>query len=60
MAGYKFRCRDIGMQCDFEVKGVSSEQEMMEIVAAHAKHAHGFTTIPQNTLNAVKNAIKKE
>jgi len=48
------------MQCDFEVKGVSSEQEMMEIVAAHAKHAHGFTTIPQNTLNAVKNAIKKE
>ncbi|GGP22177.1 hypothetical protein GCM10007981_17190 [Thermocladium modestius] len=57
---YGFKCKDVGMQCGFEVHGVSSEQEMMDIVAAHARHAHGMTTIPPATLDAVKKAIKKE
>ncbi|GIU70742.1 MAG: hypothetical protein KatS3mg003_0221 [Candidatus Nitrosocaldaceae archaeon] len=53
-----FKCRSVGMECDFEVRGVSSVEEVMEIAKAHAKHAHNLTEIPPELAEKVKKAIE--
>lgn len=59
MAGYKFKCKDIGMKdCDFEVKGASSRDEVMQIATVHAKSAHNMQTIPPDVAQKVSSAIK--
>ncbi len=58
MSGFKFKCKDIGMKCDFEVKGVSTKDEMMQVVSAHAKGAHNMATIPPDVASKVSSAIK--
>ncbi len=58
MSGFEFKCKDIGMNCGFEVKGASSRDEMMQIVSAHAKGAHNMTTIPPDIASKVSSAIK--
>ena len=46
------------MKCDFEVKGASSKDEMMQIVSVHAKQAHHMDTIPNDVAAKVNTAIK--
>ena len=58
LAGYEFKCKDIGMQCGFEVKGASSRDEVMQIAAAHAKAAHNMQTIPPDVAQKVGSAIR--
>lgn len=58
MGGYKFKCKDIGMKCDFEVKGASSKDEVMQIASIHAKTAHNMQTIPPEVAQKVSSAIK--
>jgi predicted small metal-binding protein len=58
LPGFRFRCKDIGMKCDFEVKGASSKDEMTQIVTAHAKQAHHMDTIPSDVAAKVSSAIK--
>ncbi len=58
MAGYKFKCKDTGMKCDFEVKGASSKDEVMQIAAVHAKQTHHMDTIPSDMAAKVGAAIK--
>jgi predicted small metal-binding protein len=58
MAGYKFKCKDIGMKCDFEVKGASSRDEVMQLVGVHAKMAHNMESVPQDVQSKVSSAIK--
>ncbi len=53
-----FKCSDIGMKCSFEVHGASSKDEVMQIAAAHAKHAHGMATVPPDVATKVSAAIK--
>ncbi len=53
-----FKCRNVGIDCDFEVKGVSSVEEVMEIAKAHAKHAHNLSEIPPELAEKVKRAIE--
>ena len=53
-----FKCSDIGMKCDFEVHGSSSRDEVMQIAATHAKHAHGMATVPPEIATKVSAAIK--
>ncbi len=36
---FKYACRDLGVDCDFEVTGASVE-EVMQKVFAHAQFAH--------------------
>ncbi len=55
-----FSCSKIGMNCGFEVKGASSEDELMEILKIHASKAHGMTSIPQSTIDAIKNNVEKK
>lgn len=40
------RCSDVGFQCDAVVKA-SSEQEVLEIAAAHAQSVHGVSVTPE-------------
>jgi predicted small metal-binding protein len=50
------KCRDVGMNCDFEAKG-ETEQEVLAKAAAHAKADHGLTEVPAEILAKVKAAI---
>ncbi|MDG6922963.1 MAG: DUF1059 domain-containing protein [Nitrososphaerota archaeon] len=44
--------------CDFEVKGVPTKDEMMQIVSTHAKQAHRIDTISPDLASKVSAAIK--
>lgn len=57
-AKYSFACASVGMNCGFEIVGASSEQELLEELSLHAKMSHGMTSIPQDTLNKIKQNIK--
>ena len=58
LSGYKFKCKDTGMKCDFEVKGASSKDEVMQLAALHAKTTHNMQTIPPDVAQKVSSAIK--
>jgi len=53
-----FRCRDIGMRCEFETTA-KTEDELMKKIAEHARKAHNMETIPPDVMAKVKKAIKK-
>lgn len=56
---FEFQCSSIGMNCGFEIKNASTEDELMEILKIHAKKAHGLNEIPQDVINKIKQNIKK-
>jgi len=58
MPKYEIRCKDVGMDCPFEIKGASSEQELMSLLPVHAKIAHKMDAIPPELAAKVKKAIK--
>lgn len=58
MAKYSFKCSDIGMNCGFESKA-STKEELMPLIANHAKTAHNMTEIPPDVMQKVNTAIKK-
>jgi predicted small metal-binding protein len=53
----KFKCSDIGMDCGFKIQA-ENEEELMNHIGNHAKWAHKMETIPPETLESVKKAIK--
>ncbi|MEQ9618062.1 MAG: DUF1059 domain-containing protein [Deltaproteobacteria bacterium] len=53
------RCREVGVDCDFEAKGESVE-EIMAQAAKHAKEDHGMDEIPQEMIDKVREAIHDE
>jgi predicted small metal-binding protein len=53
------RCRDLGMNCDFEARG-ATEEEVVQKVAAHAKGAHQISEIPPELASQVRAAIRTE
>ena len=44
--------------CDFEVKGASSRDEVVQLAGLHAKQAHKMETIPPDVAQKVSAAIK--
>lgn len=54
----EFKCKDVGMKCGFEIKGLSNENEAMEIAKIHAKYAHNISEITPDLAAKVKKAIK--
>jgi predicted small metal-binding protein len=60
MAGYRFKCADAGVKCDFEVRHSSSKDEVMQIAATHAKIAHNMQTIPKDVADKVSAAIRQD
>ena len=51
-----FRCRDIGNNCDYQVRGMS-EEEVLQKVGEHAKTAHHLTEISKDLADKVRTAI---
>lgn len=58
MPKYSFSCASVGMNCGFEIMNADSEEELLQELAIHAKMSHGLTSIPQDTLNKIKQNIR--
>jgi len=58
MPSYSIRCKDVGMNCGFEIRGATSVDEVLQELAIHAKIAHGMTAIPSDKLSEIRKAIK--
>ena len=53
------RCRDIGVDCDFEARG-ATEQEVLDQSAEHGRSAHGIQELTPDLLMLVLGAIREE
>jgi predicted small metal-binding protein len=53
------RCRDVGMDCDFEMHGASDE-DVMQQAAAHAAREHGIREITPDLASRVRAAIRAD
>ena len=53
------RCRDVGMDCDFETRA-ATEEEILKKAAAHAQSVHSMKVIPEEVLEKVRAAIRDE
>lgn len=54
----ELNCRDAGVDCDFRVIGASSEDELMQLAAIHAKMAHNIDPLPAEMVEKVKQGMK--
>ena len=57
--GKVLKCREVGVDCDFEARG-ATEEEILQKAADHAKKDHGMAEIPSELLAKVKAAIRDE
>jgi len=53
------RCKDVGMDCDFEARA-ETEEEVLKQAAAHAAATHDMQEIPPDVLAKVRAAIHNE
>ena len=53
------RCRDVGVDCDFEARG-NTVEEVIEKTRKHAREGHGFNDIPPELVDKVKALIRDE
>lgn len=60
LPGLSFRCRDLDFECDFEVRGVTTENEMMGIIAKHAKRCHGFQEITPEIVISASASVRRQ
>lgn len=51
-------CRD-GVDCDFEARA-ETEEELFELVAAHAREDHGMEEIPPEMIEKIRSIIREE
>ena len=53
------RCRDVGMDCDFEACA-DTEEEILKKVAEHTQAVHNMKEIPADVVEKVRAAIRDE
>jgi predicted small metal-binding protein len=53
----QLRCRDVGLNCDFEASG-STEEEVLQKAVAHARTVHQITDMPPELAGKVRAAIR--
>ena len=53
------RCRDLGMNCDFEARG-ATEEDIMRQAAVHAQLAHQISDVPPELASQARAAIRTE
>jgi predicted small metal-binding protein len=53
-----FKCKDVGMKCNFEVKDENPD-ELMQIIALHGEKSHDIKEISPEMMEKVKKAVKK-
>ena len=54
----KFKCKDIGMNCKFEIQDENAD-EMMQVIALHADKTHNIKQPPPELVEKIKKAIKR-
>lgn len=53
----ELRCRDVGMNCDFQARG-DTEEDVLRQASAHARTAHQITEMPPELAAKVRAAIR--
>jgi predicted small metal-binding protein len=53
------RCRDVGLDCDFEAYG-GSDEEVMQKAALHAARDHGINEMTPELTSRVRAAIRAD
>ena len=53
------RCKDMGIQCDFEARA-ETEEEILKQAAKHAAEVHNMTEIPEEKMAQAKALIFDE
>ena len=59
MPKYDIKCKDVVPDCSLEIRGASSEEEMMSLLQIHAKICHKLEKVPPEIVEKLKKAIKK-
>lgn len=53
------RCRDVGLDCDFEIRA-ETEEEILKKAAEHAQTTHNMKEITEEIVEKVRAAIRDE
>jgi predicted small metal-binding protein len=53
----QLRCRDVGLNCDFEVRGTTDE-EVLQKAVVHARIVHELADVPPELATKVRAAIR--
>lgn len=53
----QLRCRDVGLNCDFEARG-NTEEDVLQQASTHARTAHQITEMPPELAAKVRAAIR--
>jgi predicted small metal-binding protein len=53
------RCREVGLDCDFEARAETSE-ELFRQAAEHGKAAHGIREVTPELVERMKKAVREE
>lgn len=59
MAKYQFKCKDIGLDCDFNVSGKDAA-DLIPQIAEHAKGVHNMDEIDDGLKDKINDAIKRK
>jgi predicted small metal-binding protein len=59
MAKYQFKCREIGLECDFQVTGKEAA-DLIPQIAEHARSAHQMDEISDDMKEKINNSIKRK
>lgn len=51
------RCRDVGFDCDAEVRA-ESEEELLRLVAEHARDVHGLEEVDDEVVEKVLASVQ--
>jgi len=53
----QLRCRDVGLDCDFETRGVTEEEVLLKAIV-HARIVHELSDVPPELATKVRAAIR--
>ncbi len=59
MAKYQFKCKEIGLDCEFQVTGKEAA-DLIPQIAEHARTAHQMEEIDDEMKDKINNSIKKK
>lgn len=59
MAKYQFKCREIGMDCDFQVTGKEAA-DLIPQIAEHARNTHQMEEISEELKDRINDSIKRK
>ena len=52
-------CRDVGFECEGVIRA-ETEEEVLKLVAEHAKEVHGMEEVPPEVVEKVRAVMQEE